>query len=121
MIDGRWESRPSPRSGTEPTLNASSMALDLWRTSADSLAGRLVHWVSGDMPLDVRRFGPVTGHLAGDRVLLRLPPLGPSGVIRIEAVRRGDTLEVERSTIGGDDGPFPSGLILVRSGPATKS
>jgi hypothetical protein len=120
-LDGRWESQGPPRAGAAPSLRAASLTLDLWQASGDSLGGRLVSLVSGDMPIDVRGFGGIRGQAAGSRVVLELPQPGTSGVIRIQAERRGDTLQVEHSAIGVDDGPFPPGLLLVRNHALKKS
>lgn len=97
------------------------MTVDLWQVGADSLAGRLVHWAAGDALTDPRQYGAIHGSITASSVSVHLPQPAPGALITLSFVRQGDTLTLERSTIGGDDGPFTSGLKFVRTGSPEKS
>jgi hypothetical protein len=111
MIDGQWSYR---------SLVPATMALELELSrvgSGDSLTGRVLHWMSGD----VGQAGSIrlSGGIRDSAVWFEIP-LPSASAVRIEGTLSGDTLVINKATTGGDDNGLTGGRF-VRTGPVTKS
>lgn len=113
MIDGRWDYQAPPPG---PNL----LELELWRIgTSDSLGGRLVAMMNGNMGSRPDQFGPIAGAVADTAIWFAIPQAGTEA-LRFEGRLVGDTILVTRSTIGADEGPYPAGGRFVRKGPRTQ-
>ena len=110
VIDGQWSYRGVGRT---------SLELELWQAgSGDSLAGRVVHWMSGDVGQDTRSL-TLSGAIQGHTVWFVIPLPATAVPVRIEGTVRGDTLVITKATTGGDDNGLTGGRF-VRTGPLTR-
>jgi len=110
-VAGRWDYHaPAGASGPAVTL-------ELWLVGADSIAGRVRYWASGDVVLSSHAFGPISGVTGPDpaRVQLTIPPPPPGPSLRLECRRvAADTLLIEQSLSGADQGPLDRGRLVRR-------
>lgn len=112
MIDGQWSYR-----GAVPGTMA--LELELWAVGkSDSLGGRVVHWMAGDVGQDGRSL-KLRGAVAPTGGVWFEIPLAASAM-RIEGTVRGDTLVITKATTGGDDNGL-SGGRFVRTAPLKKT
>jgi len=108
VIDGEWQYlAPSPV--------ALAVTLELWQ-AGDSLGGRVLYWLSGDVVVPAGTFGPISGRWGPEagRVRLVLVPPAPAPGEELEAQLTGDTLLIRTSAAGSAPGTLAAGGKLVR-------
>lgn len=87
-----------------------ALELELWQVGkSDSLAGRILHWMSGDVGM---KPVPVVGRIQGSAVWFEIVMPAPSAAVRIEGTLAGDTLEITKATTGGDDNGLTGGRFV---------
>jgi hypothetical protein len=112
MADGAWAYRSVP--------GKTSLEISLWHVNGtDSLSGRLLHWMSGDVGMTPRQPVVLSGMVDGTTLWFVIPLPPPAAAVRIEGVVAGDTLKVTNATTGGDDNGLAGGTFQ-RIGPAPR-
>lgn len=109
--DGLWAYHGGP--------GKTSMEIALWQVGGDSLTGRLLHWMSGDMGMTPRQPVVLSGMIEGTKLWFVIPLTPSAAAVRIEGTLAGDTLRVTSATTGGDDNGL-AGSTFHRIGPAPR-